>query len=60
MPTGGPRDSIPRFWLEHILNYKALNFDGNEVRLTFDEFIIPDQVSEMLVVSPPLEKRQPF
>lgn len=57
MPTGGPKDSIPPVLVGTQPQYKSLNFKGNEVRLTFDEFIIPDQVSEMLVVSPPLEKR---
>ncbi|SHF44870.1 Ig-like domain-containing protein [Mariniphaga anaerophila] len=57
MPTGGPKDSIPPVLVGTQPEYKSLNFNGKEVRLTFDEFIIPDQVSEMLVVSPPLEKR---
>lgn len=57
MPTGGPKDTIPPVLVGTQPQYKSLNFNGNEVRLTFDEFIIPDQVSEMLVVSPPLEKR---
>lgn len=57
MPTGGPRDSVPPVLVETQPEYKALNYGGEEVRLTFNEFIIPDQVSEMLVVSPPLEKR---
>ena len=57
MPTGGPRDSIPPVLVGTHPNYKALNYKGDEVRLTFDEFIIPDQVSEVLVVSPPLEER---
>ena len=57
MPTGGPQDSIPPVLVGTHPNYKALNYKGEEVRLTFDEFIIPDQVSEMLVVSPPLEER---
>jgi hypothetical protein len=57
MPTGGPRDSIPPVLVGTYPQYKSLNFSGNEVRLTFNEFIIPDQVSEQLVVSPPLEKR---
>jgi hypothetical protein len=57
MPTGGPKDTIPPVLVGTHPRYKALNYKGNEVRLTFDEFIIPDQVSEMLVVSPPLEKR---
>ncbi len=57
MPTGGPKDTIPPVLVGTYPKYKALNYKGNEVRLTFDEFIVPDQVSEILVVSPPLEKR---
>ena len=57
MPTGGPKDTIPPVLVGTHPKYKALNYIGNEVRLTFDEFIVPDQISEILVVSPPLEKR---
>jgi hypothetical protein len=57
MPTGGPRDSIPPVLVGTHPGYKSLNFRGNEVRLTFNEFIIPDKISEQLVVSPPLDKR---
>jgi hypothetical protein len=57
MPTGGPKDTIPPVVINTQPDYKALNFDGEEVRLTFNEYIIPDAVSEKLVVSPPLEKR---
>jgi len=57
MPTGGRRDSVPPVLLETKPEYKALNYDEDEVRFTFDEYIIPDEVSEALVVSPPLEKR---
>jgi len=57
MPTGGPRDSIPPVLVSTQPEYKALNFSGEEVRLTFNEFIIPDAISEKLVISPPLEKR---
>lgn len=57
MPTGGPKDSIPPVLIETIPLMQGLNFSGNEVRLTFNEFIIADAVSEELVVSPPLQKR---
>jgi hypothetical protein len=57
MPTGGPRDTIPPILVGTYPDYKSLNFRGNEVRLTFNEFIIPDKVTEELVISPPLEKR---
>lgn len=57
MPTGGPKDSIPPILIETSPAYRALNFSGKEVSLTFNEYIISDAVSEQLVVSPPLQKR---
>lgn len=57
MPTGGPRDSVPPILLETSPMYKSLNFTGNKVQFTFNEYIISDEVSEKLVISPPLEKR---
>ncbi len=57
MPTGGPRDSVPPILLETSPLYKSLNFTGNKVQFTFNEYIISDEVSEKLVISPPLEKR---
>lgn len=57
MPTGGPRDSIPPVLTGTQPDYKSLNFDGDEIRLTFNEYIDPSDISEELVVSPPLTKR---
>lgn len=57
MPIGGPRDTIPPILLETTPEFKQLNYKGDKVVLTFDEFIIPDDVTEAMVISPPLEKR---
>lgn len=57
MPTGGPKDSLPPILVVTTPAMRGINFSGQEVRLTFNEFIISDAVSEELVVSPPLEKR---
>lgn len=57
MPTGGPRDSIPPVLVETQPGYKALNYKEEDVRLTFNEYIIPDEITETLVISPPLTKR---
>ncbi len=57
MPTGGPKDSLPPLLLETSPAMRGTNFTGKEVRLTFNEYIIADAVSENLVVSPPLQKR---
>jgi hypothetical protein len=57
MPTGGLKDSIPPLLIETSPAMMSRNFDGKEVRLTFNEYVISDAVSEELVVSPPLSKR---
>ncbi len=57
MPTGGAKDSIPPVVVRTIPDFNGRNFNGTEVSLTFDEFVISDQLREALVVSPPLAKR---
>lgn len=57
MPTGGPRDSIPPVLVATHPDYRALNYTDNQVRLTFNEYIDPSEVSDALVISPPLQKR---
>lgn len=57
MPTGGPKDSIPPVLLETNPEFKELNFDDDKVEFTFSEYIQTDQISETLVISPPLKKR---
>ncbi|PIF05180.1 MAG: hypothetical protein CSA36_07990 [Draconibacterium sp.] len=56
-PTGGPKDTIPPELVETKPEYKALNFNGDDIRLTFNEYIATDAISEDLVISPPLDKR---
>ncbi len=57
MPTGGPKDTIPPFLVESTPRPRSVNYSGKDVRLTFNEYILPDEVSEELVISPPLDKR---
>ncbi|HKI89549.1 MAG TPA: Ig-like domain-containing protein [Draconibacterium sp.] len=57
MPTGGPKDTIPPVLVGTQPKMRATNYSGDEVRLTFNEYILPSEVSEELVVSPPLKKR---
>ena len=57
MPTGGLKDTIPPELVNTSPELRALNYDGKEVRLTFSEYILPDEISETLVISPPLTKR---
>jgi hypothetical protein len=57
MPTGGPKDSIPPFIVETLPPLRGLNFNGKDVRITFNEYIVSDKVSEELIISPPLTKK---
>ncbi|MGQ8337318.1 Ig-like domain-containing protein [Sunxiuqinia sp. A32] len=57
MPVGGDKDTIPPVLVETRPEINQRAYDGQAVSLTFDEFIIPDGLSEVLVVSPPIEKR---
>lgn len=57
MPTGGPKDTIPPVLVETSPKFAALNFKGHDVRFTFNEYINTEDISENLVVSPPLTER---
>ncbi len=57
MPDGGPKDSLPPVLVETYPKYKSLNFDDDELRFTFNEYVVHDKAMDVLVISPPLEKR---
>ena len=55
-PTGGPVDSIPPVLINASPKINSTNFDSEEIKLTFDEFVKLDKVADQLIISPPLEK----
>ena len=55
-PTGGPKDSIPPVLVNASPKLNSTNFDSEEIRLTFDEWLKLDKVQDQLIISPPLEK----
>jgi len=57
IPGGGPKDTIPPELVRTEPGFGELNYKGDEIRLTFNEYVVMDKVAELLVVSPPLEKR---
>ncbi|MGV8092218.1 MAG: Ig-like domain-containing protein [Mangrovibacterium sp.] len=57
MPTGGDKDTIPPVVLKTVPELNMVNYKGNTVSLTFNEFIISDEVSTKLLVSPPVAKK---
>jgi uncharacterized protein (DUF2141 family) len=51
-PTGGPRDTIPPVLLNATPANNTLNFKGNRVTFTFDEYVHIDRLQENLLISP--------
>ena len=56
-PTGGVKDSIPPIVVKTLPGLRSTNFKGTDVRFTFDEYILPDEIGEKLVISPPMKKK---
>ena len=55
-PSGGPNDSIPPVLVNANPKLNSVNFDSEEIKLTFDEWVKLDKVEDQLIISPPLEK----
>jgi uncharacterized protein (DUF2141 family) len=54
-PTGGKKDSIPPVIVKsNPENYSTL-FTGNEIKITFDEYIKLKDLQKELIISPPLK-----
>ena len=56
-PVGGPRDRTPPVVLETVPEYGAKNFRGKSISITFDEYVVLDNISEKFMVSPPMKKK---
>lgn len=57
-PVGGPKDETPPQVVEEKSTpNKQTNFQKQRIELTFDEFVLLDDVFNQVVVSPPLQYR---
>lgn len=56
VPTGGFKDSIPPVLINANPAMETVNFDAEKIVLVFDEYIKLNNITEQLVVSPPMEK----
>jgi hypothetical protein len=55
-PSGGPKDTVPPEFLGSEPPMFSKNFKGNKVKIYFDEFLELKDISNQLIVSPPMEK----
>lgn len=60
MPKGGPKDKTPPFIVKSSPEQNQLNVKDNKVRITFNEFVVPDELNEKFIVSPPTTKKPIF
>lgn len=54
-PTGGLKDSIPPVFIKSEPPNYTTNFEGNRIRIYFDEYIKLKDYQKQLIISPPLE-----
>ncbi len=54
-PTGGPQDEDPPEVVRSTPPNFSANFDGDEIRIFFNEFVELRNIRQQLLVSPPLE-----
>ncbi|CAM1342254.1 Ig-like domain-containing protein [Tenacibaculum amylolyticum] len=54
-PSGGPKDETAPIMVIAKPAYESLNFDGENIRIYFDEYIILRDLNKKLIVSPPFK-----
>ena len=55
-PTGGAKDSIPPLLVNATPPRNSVNFDAEKVVMVFDEYIKLNDITNQLIVSPPMER----
>jgi uncharacterized protein (DUF2141 family) len=53
-PEGGPADETPPRMISSTPPLNATNFDGDEIRIEFNELIVLKEAFQKVVISPPL------
>lgn len=56
-PSGGPRDETPPRVLECDPPNYSTRFNESKIQITFDEYVVLENVNQELIVSPPMEEK---
>ncbi|MGM0377010.1 MAG: Ig-like domain-containing domain [Bacteroidota bacterium] len=59
-PEGGPKDETPPRMVGSEPPMDAMNFDGNEIVIEFNELVVLEEAMQKIVVSPPLNEQPSF
>ena len=57
-PSGGEEDSIPPVLIASNPKINTVNFDADEIRLTFNEWVKLEDLQKQLIISPPLDNEK--
>ncbi|MBU8892947.1 MAG: Ig-like domain-containing protein [Bacteroidales bacterium] len=56
-PTGGPKDKEHPLIVESDPPFNSVNFESDQINITFNEFIQLKDLNNNLIISPPVEKK---
>ena len=56
-PTGGPKDTTPPVVVQAVPENHSVNFVGNKIEITFDEYITLENANQNVLISPPLTEK---
>lgn len=59
-PTGGKKDTIPPNLVSSIPANKTLNYRGTTVQMVFDEYVILDNITQKLTITPEVDNPYTF
>jgi len=54
-PDGGKKDSLAPLMVTATPPYKSIHFKSNKIKISFDEYITLKNITQQLVISPPLK-----
>lgn len=60
MPVGGPRDVTPPTVVKCVPENGIVNFSASNIKITFDEFVVLNNPSENIIISPPLSQQPKY
>lgn len=60
MPVGGPRDVAPPTVVKCVPENGSTHFSAKNIKITFDEFVVLNNPSENIIISPPLSHQPKY
>lgn len=54
-PDGGPKDETPPVIVKEIPENYSTHFEGNEIKIYFDEYVKIKDLQKQLIISPPMK-----